>query len=141
MNIFNANIGLFKLWLYPKTESCLKLVTMMYLYKFEENPSTGSKDIVGTRICHLNPPLTLKMRLWSPKSNQLLSLSQSYIFASLKKIHSLVQKIFHLQDYDLENEVKVNKILSALEFVTIIYLCKFDENQSTGSKDISLTRL
>ena len=49
------------------------------------------------------------MRSMSPESNQVLSLSQRYIDASLKKIHALVQKIFYLQDYDLENEVKVTK--------------------------------
>ena len=27
-----------------------------------------------------------------------------------EEIHPMVQKIFHLQDYDLENEVKVTKI-------------------------------
>ena len=53
--------------------------------------------------------MTLKKGARSPKSNQLLSLSQ-YVNASLKKIRLLVQKIFHLQDYDLENEVKVTKI-------------------------------
>ena len=41
--------------------------------------------------------------------------------ANLRKIHPLVQKIFYLQDYDLENEVKVTKILSALKLVTVIY--------------------
>ena len=54
--------------------------------------------------------MTLKMKSRSPKSNQLLSLSQWYIYASLKKICSLVQKIFHLQDYDRENKVKATKI-------------------------------
>ena len=44
------------------------------------------------------------------KSYQLLSLSQWYIAASLKKIHPLVQKIFNLQGYDIANEVKVTKI-------------------------------
>ena len=48
--------------------------------------------------------MTLKMTSRSPKSSQLLSLPQSHIDASLK-IHPLVQKIFHIQDYDLENEV------------------------------------
>ena len=41
-----------------------------YLCKYEENPSTGSKDIMGTRIGakpHLNPPVTLKVRSMSPK--------------------------------------------------------------------------
>ena len=50
------------------------------------------------------------------------------------KIHLLAQKIFHLQDYELENEAKVTQILSALKLVTMIYLCKFKENLSPGSK-------
>ena len=54
--------------------------------------------------------MTLKMRSRSPKYNQLLSLSQSYIYVSLEEIHPLVQKIFHLQDYDLVKEVKVTKM-------------------------------
>ena len=45
----------------------------------------------------------------SPKSNQLLNLSQWYISESLKKIHPLVKKIFYLQDYDFENKVKVTQ--------------------------------
>ena len=61
--------------------------------------------------------------------------------ASLKKIHPLVQKIFHLQDYELENEVKVTKILTVLKLVTMMYLCKFEENLSPGSKDIVGTRI
>ena len=51
----------------------------------------------------------MKMRSSLPKPNQLLSLPQWYMNASLKKIHALVQKTFHLQDYDLDNEVKVTK--------------------------------
>ena len=84
--------------------------------------------------------MTSKMRSRSPKSNQLLSLSQWYIESSLKKIHPLVQKIFYLQDCDFENEVKVTKVYSALKLVTMIYVCKFEENPSTGSKDIRITR-
>ena len=41
--------------------------------------------------------------------------------ANLKKIHSLVQEIFYLQDYHLQNGVKVTKIVSALKLVTVIY--------------------
>ena len=48
---------------------------------------------LGTRICHLNPPMTLKMRSRSPKPNQLLSLSQWYIQANLMEFHQLVQEI------------------------------------------------
>ena len=45
---------------------------MIYPGKFGGVPSIGSRDIVGTRICHLNPSVTLKMRSTSPKPNQLL---------------------------------------------------------------------
>ena len=54
--------------------------------------------------------MTLEMRSRSPESTKVLSLSQWYMDASLKKIHPLVQKIFYLQDYDIEHEVKVTKI-------------------------------
>ena len=39
--------------------------------------------------------MTLKIRSRSPKSNQLVPLSQQYIYASLVKIYTLVQKIAH----------------------------------------------
>ena len=32
-----------------------------------------------------------------------------YIYANLEKIHPVVQKIFHLKDYDLKNEVTVTE--------------------------------
>ena len=70
----------------------------MYLCKFEERYRYST-----------HKTMILKMRSRSLKSNQHFSLSQWYIYASLKKIYPLVQKIFHLQDYDLENEVKVTK--------------------------------
>ena len=50
-------------------------------------------------------------------------------------------KIFYLEDCDLENKVKVTIISSALKLVRTIYQCKFEENPSTSSKDIRLTRL
>ena len=37
-----------------KTESALKFVKMIYPGKFDGIPSTSSRDIVGTRICHAN---------------------------------------------------------------------------------------
>ena len=40
---------------------------MIYPCIFGGVPSTGSRDIVVTRICHLNPPLNLKMRSRLPK--------------------------------------------------------------------------
>ena len=36
-------------------------------------------------------------------------ISMIYIYASLKNINPMVQKIFHLLDYDLENEVNATK--------------------------------
>ena len=47
--------------------------------------------------------------------------------------------MFYVQDYDLENEIKVTKITPALKLVTTIYLCKLGENPSSGLKDILLT--
>ena len=43
--------------------------------------------------------MTLKKRSRSPKSNQLLSLSQRYIHASLVKFRRLVQEIIHIRGY------------------------------------------
>ena len=61
--------------------------------------------------------MTLKIRSRSPKFIQLFPLSQQCIYASLVKIHPLVQKIKHRNSImdvskcpcDLENEVKVTK--------------------------------
>ena len=66
------------------------------------------------------------------------------------KIHLLVQKITQKQIYvneepdkfdiskcwcDLENKVKVTKILSTPNVLLTKYLCKFGQNSSTGSED------
>ena len=81
---------------------------MMFLCKFEENLSTGSK------IFHLQD---YGLEKWGQDhQNHLWSFSKWYFYASLKKIHPQVQKIFHLQDYDLKNEVKVTKISLAVKF-------------------------
>ena len=82
--------------------------------------------------------MTLKLRSRSLKSNQLLSLSQWYIFVSLKTIHPLVQEISYIQDYDLENKVKVTKTLLCLKPVTMIYPLKSDECPSICSRNISI---
>ena len=49
-------------------------------------------------VTYLNPPVTLKKKSTSPKSNQLLSLSQWYIHASVVKFHPLVQEISWVQE-------------------------------------------
>ena len=85
--------------------------------------------------------MTLKMRSRSIETKHIISMSQYYIGTSLKKIHPLVQKIYYLQVNDLENEVKVAKIQTALKLIAMIYLCKLGENPPNGSKDIPFTRL
>ena len=39
--------------------------------------------------------------------------------------------------YDLENEVKVTKIQPFLFHVSVVFLCKFDQNPPIGSGDKS----
>ena len=60
-----------------------------------------SKDFIN-----LTPPVTCKIRSRSLKSNQYLGWSYYAIsmHASLEKIHPPFQKIFYLQDYNLEKE-------------------------------------
>ena len=69
----------------------------MYLFKFDQNQQTGSGDRVRKRLFFtvfiLYRLVTLKIRSRLPKSNQLFSPSQQCIYASLLKIHVLVQKI------------------------------------------------
>ena len=45
----------------------------------------------------------------------------------LKKIHQLVQEISYIQDNDLQDGIKVTKILMCLKPVTMIYPLKSDE--------------
>ena len=61
-----------------------------------------------------------------------------YIYVSLKKIHPLVQEIPYIQDYDLENGVKVTKTLLCLKPVTMIYPLKSDEYPPFCSRNISI---
>ena len=44
------------------------------------------------------------------KFNYLFRLSKWYIYACVVKIYKLVQKKSYIQDYNLENEVKVTNI-------------------------------
>ena len=69
----------------------------MYLCKFGQNPSTSSEDNARKPyIAHFKvPPVTLKIRSRSPKSNQLFPSSKQCIYAIFVKIHNLVQKIMH----------------------------------------------
>ena len=112
-------------------------------------PITGSRDTVGmVKI----PQIKILLRPWKwGKGHQ--NLISSYtcptdISMHLVTFHQLVQKIswvkwkFHIfKSYcDLENEVKVTKIESALKLVSMIYPCKFGEIPPIGSKDIMGTR-
>ena len=47
----------------------------------------------GLKFGSLSPAVTLKIRLRSPKPNQLFILSQCYIHTNLVKIHPLVHEI------------------------------------------------
>ena len=96
----------------------------------------------GNEISHLKKvAVTLKMMSRSPKSNQLFTPSQHCFYASLVKICPLVQKITPGNEIsyitkcrcDLEDEVKVTKIYSTLHALPTLYLCKFGQNQFTGS--------
>ena len=75
--------------------SQLSLLPTMHLCTFGQNPSTSSEDY--TRKPYFGhfkvPHVTLKIRSILPKSNQLFPSSQQCIYASLVKIHRLVQKI------------------------------------------------
>ena len=91
----------------------------MYLCKFGGEIPTGSEEADFTGFFTFqSASVTLKIRSRSPKSNQLLSSSQQFIFVSLVKIHPLVQKLTHRNPIldiskcrcDLENKVKVTKI-------------------------------
>ena len=86
---------------------------------------------------NFSPPVTLKRRSRSLKSNQFLSLSKWYIYISLERIHPLVQKISYIQDCDLENGVKVTKTFTCLNSVITIYPLKSDEYPSICSRYIS----
>ena len=60
----------------------------------------NSRDIIqtpyfGQNLTFQSAPVTLKIRSRSPKSNQPFPSSQQCIYASLVKIHRLVQKITH----------------------------------------------
>ena len=61
------------------------------------------------------------------------------MYVSLEKIHPLIQEISYIQDFDLENRVKVTKIKSTLQIVLEVYLCWIGGNQAKGSKDISIS--
>ena len=56
----------------------------------------------------------------------------------MKKIHPLVQVIFYLQDFDLENEVNVTKSKSALKLAPVTYLCKLKKIHPMVQKKIHL---
>ena len=85
-----------------KIKSALHHVPMLYPCKSGWNLSTKSWDMVhtstfGLKFGSLSPAVTLKIRSWSPKSNQLIIMSKCYIHANLVKIHP-VQEILCKQE-------------------------------------------
>ena len=55
-----------------------------------------------------------------------------------EKIHPLVQEISYIQDFDLENGVKVTKTLICLKPVTMVCPLKSDEYPPICSRNISI---
>ena len=83
----------------------------VYLCQFGRNKANGSRNVSFKGKFHIfTSSCALEIRSKSPKSNQLLMIYQYKIEENL----STGRKIVYLQDCDLENEVKVTKILSAL---------------------------
>ena len=86
--------------------------------------------------------VTLKINSKLSKSNQFFPFYQQCIYASLDKIHPMVQKITHgnhISDIskcrcDLENKVEVTKIQSSPSLLPTMYLCNFCQNLPTGSE-------
>ena len=56
------------------------------------------------------------------------------MYVSLEKLYPLVQEISYIQDYTLENGVKVTQNLTYLNYVTPIYPLKSDEYPPICSK-------
>ena len=56
------------------------------------------------------------------------------MYVSLEKIYPLVKEISYIQNYDLENGVKVIQNFTFLNTVTTIYPLKSDEYPSICSK-------
>ena len=58
---------------------------------------------------YLSPPVSLKLGQGTKLESALKFVTMIY-WCKFEEIHPLVQKIFYLQDYDLENVVKVTRI-------------------------------
>ena len=109
-----------------------QIVLKVYLCWIGDNQAKGSRDVSNFSeiFTYLSPPVTLKMKS-SLKTNQLLSLSKWYIYVSLEKVHPLVQEISYIQDYDLENRVKITQNFTChmkniyLERKTLIHKQKY----------------
>ena len=81
-----------------KTISAFHHVPILYPCKSGWNLPTSSWDMVHIstfwlRFGSLCPAVTLKIRSWSPKHNQLFIMSQCYIHANLLTIHPPVHEI------------------------------------------------
>ena len=95
---FKSRTDLEKYVKITKIKSALHHVPVLYLCKSGWNPSTSSWDMVhrstlGLKFGSLSPAVTLKIRSRSPKSDQLIIVSQCYIHANLVKIHPPIHDI------------------------------------------------
>ena len=85
-----------------------------------ESRQRCKRYIISSKIfTYWSPLVTLKTRSRSPKSNQLLSLSQWYIHASLMIFHPLVQEILCIQESIMPTPTPTKKINSMRPPVTL----------------------
>ena len=97
---------------------------MLQYIKFGQNPSFGSRDTVQTRLIFT--------------ALQYMKFGQNPSFGSRDRVQTNVfgQKLKILKCwFDLENEVKVTKILSLLSSLPIMCLCKSGQKPHIGSRD------
>ena len=101
--------------LFPSSQQCI------YASLVEIHPLVHKITLINSFLDMISKcRCTLTIRSRSPKSSQLFPSSHQCIYASLVKIHPLVQKIRHGNHIsniskcccDLENKVKVTKISS-----------------------------
>ena len=83
------------------------------------------------------------MRSRSPKSNQLTSLSQWYIYVGLEITHPFSQEISYIQDYDLEIRVTVTKkkIVDYLDYPIGIAVLNWWESSQRFKRYINFSEI
>ena len=90
------------------------------LRTFQDNP-VYSSIFQACAIPVQSTSVTLKIRSRFPKSNQLLPSSKKCIYASLVKVHQLVQEIMHRKEADADEiHTKNNIITKAMDSHSVL---------------------